>query len=269
MKLDNKIALLTGAGSGIGRCLANELVKQGAKVILADMNQAALDETIKLYGIEEQVLGSVISNFLDDNGVENLLEQALKLSARIDILYNNAGMMAMGQVRNMQWSDYERMQKVNQNAPIKLSYLLLPKMIENGGGYIAFTCSASALTTPPGAAFYGMTKAAVNAFAEGLRAEVYHKNITVTAICPGFVHTPLAQNIDYRDKKSEEQTTSVPAFIGSSPERIARLSVKAMIAGKGTVLIGWDEKIKSFFKHSCYYLYGKINLLMAKHLLDD
>lgn len=269
MKLQNKVALLTGAGSGIGRCLANELVQNGAKVILADMNQDALDETIKIYGIEKQVLGTVISNFLDEAGVENVLKGALALSPKIDILYNNAGMMAMGQVRNMQWSDYERMQKVNQNAPIKLTYLLLPKMIENGGGSIAFTSSASALMTPPGAAFYGMTKAAVTAFAESLRAEVYNKNITVTAICPGFVHTPLAQNIDYRDKKSEEQTTNVPSFIGSSPERIAMLSVKAMIAGKGTVLIGWDEKVKIFFKNTCSWLYGKINLLMAKQLLDD
>ncbi|NRB42613.1 MAG: SDR family oxidoreductase [Pseudomonadales bacterium] len=269
MKLQNKVVLLTGAGSGIGRCLANELAAHGAQLILTDMNQEALDETIRLYGIESQILGTVISNFLDDNGVEKLVEEALLLSPTIDVLYNNAGMMAMGQVRNMQWSDYERMQKVNQNAPIKLTYLLLPQLIDNGGGYIAFTCSASALTTPPGAAFYGMTKAAVNAFAEGLRAEVHNKNISVTSICPGFVHTPLAQNIDYRDKKSEEQTKAVPAFIGSSPERVARLSVNAMLGKKAIVVIGWDEKVKRFIKNSCSYLYGKINLIMAKFLLDD
>ncbi len=272
MKLANKIALLTGAGSGIGRCLAAELAKQGARLILTDINRSGLEETIRLYDLEQSVLGCVVSNFLDINDVERTAIEALQFakqaSSKIDILYNNAGIMAMGPVKNLHWEDFERMQCVNLNAPMKLTHLLLPHMIENGGGYIAFTCSASAVTTPPGAAGYGMTKAGIAAFAEALRAEVYRENISVTTICPGFVHTQMTKNIDFRDKKCEEQATNVPKYVGTSPERVAQLSVSAMIKRKGLVVIGFDERIKRFLKQLCMPLYEKLNLLMAKHLLD-
>ncbi len=269
MTLNNKICLLTGAGSGIGRALAHELSTQGVKLILCDMHLSSLHETIAIHAIENHVLGCIEVNLLDHDAVEQTLAQAFAISTHIDILYNNAGMMAMGQANNMPWSDFQRMQTVNQNVPIELAHRLLPNMIAQGGGFIAFTASASALNSPPGAAFYGMTKAAVCAFAEALRAEVAHKNIIVTAICPGFVHTPLVKNIAYRDEKSKQQTTSVPSFMGSSPEKIARLSVSAMKKNKGTVLIGGDEKFKRWIKFLSPWLYSKLNLLMAKLLLDD
>lgn len=269
MHVNNKVVLLTGAGSGIGQALAGELAKQGAKLIITDLSEDALVKTIEKYQCQSQVLGYFTTNLLDDDAPEKILQQAQGLSERIDILINNAGMMAMGQVRNMQWQDYQRMQQVNQNAAIKLSYLLLPSFIAKGSGAIAFTCSASAICSPPGAAFYSMTKAAVCAFAESLRAELRTKNISVTAICPGFVRTPLAQNINYRDEKAKQQTQNVPFFIGSSPERIARLTIKSINRKKGTVLIGWDEKVKHFFKKFCPPAYEKINQLMGTQLLDD
>lgn len=268
MDLNQKIVLLTGAGSGIGRCLANELAQQGAQLILADLNQTSLEETVALYAIEKQVLGFIIGNFLEEGTTERVVEEALQLSPRIDVLYNNAGMMVLGQVQNLLWDDIQRLQKVNLEAPIQLSHLLLPHMIKNGGGHIAFTCSASALTTPPGAAAYGMTKAGIAAFAEAMQAEVARHQITVSTICPGFVHTPLAHNADYRDEKCAEQTTGVPRFVGSTPEKVARISVQAIIKDKGLVKIGFDEKVKYFFKTHSQWCFRKINLLMAALLLD-
>lgn len=269
MHIKNSVVLLTGAGSGIGQALTGELAKQGAKLIITDINEQALQQTIKKFDCQASVLGYFVSDLLEQQAPNNILENALALSPRIDIVINNAGMMAMGQVSNMHWQDYQRMQQVNQTAAIKLSYLILPHFLKQGHGAIAFTCSASALCSPPGAAFYSMTKAAVCAFAESLRAELHNKNISVSAICPGFVRTPLAQNIHYRDEKAKQQTQNVPFFIGSSPERIARLTIKAIINKKGTVLIGWDEKIKHFFKKTCPPVYEKINQFMAKQLLDN
>lgn len=267
MKVTNKIVLLTGSGSGIGRCLAGELASRGAKLILTDISQESIDETINIYSIQDKVITSFTSNLLDNNAPDDIFTKATE-TANIDILINNAGMMAMGQVKNMQWRDFERMQTVNQNAAIKLSWLFLKPMIERKNGAIAFTCSASAICSPPGAAFYSMTKAAVNAYSESLRAEVSQHNISVTSVCPGFVHTPLAKNIDYRDSKSKETTQSVPKIVGSSPERIARLFVNAIEQKKGTVLIGWDEKVKYFIKCLMRPAFELLNRLMGKLLLD-
>lgn len=266
--LEGKVALLTGAGSGIGRCLAGELARKGARLILTDLSEEALQETTDLYGIQDRVLGTIVNDFMKEGEVERTAEEALRISPRIDILYNNAGIMVLGQVKNLLWTDIKRLQTVNQEAPIRLTHLVLPKMIERGGSHIVFTCSASAVATPPGAAAYGMAKAGVAAFAEAMRAEVHRYGISVTTICPGFVHTPLARSADYRDRKCEERTTNVPLWVGSTPEKVARVAVRAMIRRRALVVIGVDEHVKQFVKKTNPWLYGKINLLMARVLLD-
>lgn len=266
--LSNKTVLLTGAASGIGRCLAKELADAGAKLILVDRDEQGLRDTIELYQLQNSVIGTLVQDLLEDNAAELILDRAFGLAECIDVLYNNAGMMAMGPVKTLHWDDFTRMQTVNLNVPMQLTHLLLPKMIKQGGGYIAFTSSASAITTPPGAAGYGMTKAGITAFAEALRAEVHRYNINVTTICPGFVHTSLAANTEYRDEKCRERTTSVPLFVGSTPEKVARISVKAMLNGRGLVVIGGEEKFKSFVKRLSDRLFSLLNRGMGHILLE-
>lgn len=268
MKLEGKVALVTGAGSGIGRHLAGELARHGALLILTDLDQARLDETIETQRVARSVLGTIEADFLREGEPEKVVARALEISPRIDILYNNAGMMVLGQVRNQEWEDFERQQRVNLTAPVKMTHLLLPTMIAQGGGYIGFTCSASALVTPPGAGSYGITKAGIAAFSEALRAEVHRHGISVTTICPGFVHTPLAQSATYRDTKTEDQTKNVPRFVGSSPARVARISVRALIKKKAVVVINFDEKLKVWVKNVSQWLYTKLNVLLARLLLD-
>ncbi|MEM9727318.1 MAG: SDR family oxidoreductase [Myxococcota bacterium] len=268
MKLEGKTALITGAGSGIGRYLVGELARHGAQLILTDIDEERLRETIETQGVEASVLGTIVANFLEDGEAERVVTRALELSPRIDVLYNNAGMMVLGQIRNQRWEDFERQQRVNLHAPVKMTHLLLPTMIAQGGGYIGFTCSASALATPPGAGSYGITKAGIAAFSEALRAEVHRHGISVTTVCPGFVHTPLAQSATYRDEKTAEQTKNVPQFFGSSPARVARISARALIARKAVVVINIDEKLKVLVKNTSQWLYTKLNLLLARILLD-
>ena len=267
--LKNKVVLLTGAGSGIGRCLAKEFAAYGAQLILTDINKSALQKTVRLYQLESVTLGLIEANFLNDADIDRCVEEALSLSKTIDIFYANAGFMILGQFRNLLWEDFEKLRKINLDAPIKLCQKIVPHIIENGGGYIGFTASASALSTPPGASAYGMTKAGLCAYAEALGAELHRYNISVTSICPGFVKTPLASNATYRDKRTRERTTSVPSFIGSSPEKVARLSVKALLNKKIFLIIGFDEKVKYFLKNHCSPLYKAITRGMAKLLLDD
>jgi short-subunit dehydrogenase len=267
--LQNKVVLLTGAGSGIGRCMANEFAKQGAKLILTDLDKAALQETVSFYQIEKSILGLIEVNFLEDNAIEKIVKETFALTPKLDVLYNNAGFMIMGQFANLNWHDLETLRTINLDAPIKLTEAFLPHMIENGGGYIGYTCSSSATATPPGASVYGMTKAGLAAFAEALNAELYQHNISVTRICPGFVRTTLLEKAEYRDEKAKEQSNNIPSFFGSSPEKIARLSVKALIKKRAFVIIGKDERLKYFMKNHMHFLYVRMNRLMAKMLIDS
>lgn len=267
--LNNKVVLLTGAGSGIGRCMSNEFAQAGGKLILCDLNKTLLEETVSLYGIQDSILGLIEVNFLEDNAVEKIITQAFAFSKTIDVLYNNAGYMIMGQFLNLTTQDIKTLKTINLEAPIELTRAIVPHMIKNGGGYIGFTCSSSATATPPGAAIYGMTKAGLAAFAEALNAELYRHNISVTRICPGYVKTGLLKKAVYRDKKSEEQSNSIPDFFGSTPEKVARISVQSLIKKRAFIIIGIDEKIKYFLKNHSHFLYVRMNRFMAKLLLDE
>ncbi len=268
MNISHKHVLLTGAGSGIGRVLAGELARAGARLILTDLTLESLQETIRSQAIESQVITCIAANLCEVEEVKRCADEALIAAEYIDILYCNAGMMCMGQVMNMPWQDFEKTLQVNQVAPIFLTHYLLSHLKQRSSACIAYTCSASALASPPSAAYYSMSKAALFAFSESIRAEVAQYNINVLTVCPGFVHTPLVKNITYRDQASKAETTSVPWFIGCSPERVAKLSVLAIQKNKQVVTTGIDEKIKRFFKFFAYSIYSKINLILAKRLLD-
>lgn len=266
--LKDKVVLLTGAGSGIGRCMANEFAQEGAKLILTDLNKIMLEETIEHYQIQDSVLGCIEVNFTDAHAVATIVKQAFSLSNRIDVLYNNAGYMILGQFKNLSQQDVDTLTKINLDTPIQLTRAFLPHMIENGNGYIGFTCSSSATATPPGASIYGMTKAGLAAFAEALNAELYVYNISVTRVCPGFVKTPLVKKASYRDKLIEERTNSIPQFFGSTPEKVARMSIRALKHKRAFLIIGGDEHLKYFLKNHMHFLYVRLNRLMAKLLLD-
>jgi NADP-dependent 3-hydroxy acid dehydrogenase YdfG len=266
--LKNKVVLLTGAGSGIGRCMANEFAQEGCKLILCDLSKTMLEETVSLYKIQDSVLGLLEVNFLEDKSVEKIITQAFALTKTIDILYNNAGYMIMGQFINLTVKDIATLKTVNLDAPIELTRAIIPHMIKNGGGYIGFTCSSSATATPPGATIYGMTKAGLAAFAEALNAELYQHNISVTRICPGYVKTTLLKKAIYRDKLSQERSNSIPDFFGSTPEKVAKISVNSLIKKRAFIIIGKDEKIKYFLKNHLHFVYVHLNRYMAKLLLD-
>jgi len=266
--LHNKVVLLTGAGSGIGRCMANEFAQAGAKLILCDLSKLMLEETVNLYGIQNAVLGLVEVNFLEEHAVEKIITQAFGFTKTIDVLYNNASYMIMGQFLNLNSKDIHTLKTINLDTPIELTRAIVPHMIKNGGGYIGFTCSSSATATPPGAAIYGMTKAGLAAFAEALNAELYRHNISVTRVCPGYVKTDLLKKAVYRDKQSEERSNSIPDFFGSTPEKVAQISVQALIKQRAFVIIGFDERIKYFLRNHCHFLYVRMNRLMANLLLD-
>lgn len=268
MQIREKIVLLTGAGSGIGRALAGQLADAGAKLILTDLSQQQLQATVAYHGIQHKVLACIDADLSTTDEAKRLADEALALCGYIDILFCNAGIMCMGQASNMPWTDFEKTVAINQTTPIFLTHYLLPYFKQRQSGCIAFTCSASALTSPPSAAFYSMTKAAIMAFSESLRAEVARDNIHVLTVCPGFVRTPLVNNATYRDQTSQNEARSVPSMIGTTAEHVAERAVNAIEKQRYLVTTGLDEKFKRWLKFIAYPVYTQLNRLLAKRLLD-
>ncbi len=158
--LKGKSILLTGAASGIGRCLATEFASRGTRLFLTDIDESGLTETAQLCKGDAVSVCTRIANLSKSDEVVDLARWAEEESGGLDVLYSNAGVMVGSQVADMEWSDYEWLIAINLQAPVRLTHELLPAMLARGEGHIAATASMTGIVTPPGTAAYGITKAA-------------------------------------------------------------------------------------------------------------
>jgi short-subunit dehydrogenase len=184
MRINDRVALVTGASSGIGRATAIRLSRRGARVILHGRDERALAE------LAESVGGVVVSGELArPEQVDRIAEEAARAYGRIDILVNNAGAGWAGPFGEMSGDDLDRLVAVNLTAPMRLTRAVLPGMLERGGGYLMFVTSIAGRTGVAGEAVYSATKSGLDAFAESLRFELRTTGVGVGVLVPGVVDT--------------------------------------------------------------------------------
>lgn len=189
--LTGKVAIVTGAGRGIGKAVSLMLGRCGARVVLASRSEAelaAVREEILKEGGEGLVLAT---NLTRDEEIERLVKETLERCGSIDYLINNAGWGRTSPVIKARVEDWDRTLQVNLRAPMILSRLVLPTLMEKGAGAIVNIASISAKAGQANTAAYSASKAGLLVFSESLYEEVREYGIKVTAILPGFVDTPL------------------------------------------------------------------------------
>jgi short-subunit dehydrogenase len=191
MRLDGAVALVTGASSGIGAATAVALAAAGASLLLAGRDETRLAEVAGRTG------GTALGGDLAvPGGAVRLAEQALgapQAAARggVDILVSNAGLGWAGPLGEIPLGKITELATVNLAAPIELTRLLVPGMIERGRGGVAFVSSIAGVTGVRGEAVYAATKAGLGGFAESLAYEVRGRGVTVSVIVPGVIDTPF------------------------------------------------------------------------------
>jgi short-subunit dehydrogenase len=184
VSIQGQVALVTGASSGIGRATAQLLAAQGARVIVHGRDQPALNELAsRIHGVP------LCADLSEPAGAQQLAEQALAATGRIDILVANAGVGWAGPFGEMVAGDIDRLIAVNLTAPVRLTQALLPAMAERRSGYLAFVTSIAGRTGVAGEAVYAATKAGLDAFAESLRLELRGTEVGVGVLVPGVVAT--------------------------------------------------------------------------------
>jgi NADP-dependent 3-hydroxy acid dehydrogenase YdfG len=196
MELNDKVALITGASSGIGAATALKLAAQGVKVGLAarriDKLQA-LEAQIKAAGGQAT---SIKMDVVDLASVQAGVQQLVATYGGIDILFNNAGLMPISDVETLKVDEWHRMVDVNVKGVLNSTAAALPHLKQRGEGHIVNTSSIAGRKVFPGLSVYCATKHAIAAFSEGLRLEIAPKhNIRVTCIQPGAVDTELFEQI--------------------------------------------------------------------------
>ena len=190
-RLDGKVALITGASSGIGEATALALAAEGAAVALGARRVDRLES------LRERIEGdggravAIEVDVSDEDQARAFVDRARDELGSVDILVNNAGVMLLGPVAGADTAEWKRMVDVNLLGLLYCTHAVLPIMGEQGSGHIVNISSVAGRIATLGSAVYNLTKWGVGAFSEALRQEVLHANVRVTIIEPGFVETEL------------------------------------------------------------------------------
>lgn len=188
----DKVVFITGAGSGMGRALAKQLIKYGADVIATDINKPSLNSLQKDLSDEK---GNITVHKLDVTNklaFERRLKQVSNEHGQLDFIFNNAGIAIAGEIRDLAWEDWERTIAVDQMGVLYGSLAAYSIMREQGHGHIVNTASVAGLIPTPLLAPYGMAKHAVVGLSTSLRAEAKAFDVKVSVVCPGAVVTSIA-----------------------------------------------------------------------------
>ncbi|MBI3962076.1 MAG: SDR family oxidoreductase [Deinococcus sp.] len=192
-RLESKSAVVTGAGSGIGRAIAQLFAQEGAVVIAVDQNQLSCQETVQLMeraGGRGYCIQADVSSASD---VERMVREATQAVGRLHILVNNAGIYRRAPVQDMAPGDWDLVMAVNLKGTFLCTRAVLPQLMEQRAGRIISIASRAGRQGEPSASAYAASKAGVIAFSASLAGEVRDYHITVNAICPGGVDTPMAK----------------------------------------------------------------------------
>ncbi len=220
MNIRGKIAVITGAGSGIGRATAARLAHEGASIVVADIDAAGGLETVKQIESDGGRATFVKADVADEAQARRMIDTASEKFGRLDILYNNAGigtgLPAFPQASFEQW---RRVIEIDLTAVILGTWLAAPVMEKNGGGAIVSTASMAGLYPHRQDAIYGAAKAGVVNFTHSLAFWAAEKKIRVNCVCPGVVDTPMVRRGLERAKQAGIASWAPAKFL--QPEDIA------------------------------------------------
>lgn len=221
MRLKGKVAIITGAASGIGKATALLFAQHGAKVVVADIDKPGGNQTvanIKEYNNEAAFIHTDVT--IRDNTVQ-MVEHTVRIFGKLDILLNNAGIAMRLPVADLSEADWHRCLDVNLNGVFLCSKAAIPAMKQNGGGSIINMSSIYGLVGADVRAAYVASKGAVTNLTRGMALDYAEDNIRVNCICPGFVETPLVAGVVRTPEEYQKLANKHPMRRLGQPDEIA------------------------------------------------
>jgi 3-oxoacyl-[acyl-carrier protein] reductase len=219
VRLENKVAIITGAGRGIGRATALRFAEEGAVVVVADIEQETVQAVVDEVTAASGKALAVRLDVTDRESVDKMVNVVMAEYGRIDVLINNAGITNDAQLRKMTAEAFDRVVDVNLKGVFNCTQAVLPAMLDQGSGVILNTSSVVAHNGNFGQTNYVATKAGVVGMTKVWARELGRKGIRVNAVAPGFINTRMTDTIP--DKVIEKLLERVPMNRLGEPEEIA------------------------------------------------
>lgn len=244
----DRIAVVTGASSGIGQAIATELASHGAVVVLVGTNMQRLNDSRKLCDDIGATAYVHQADVADAAQMKALADMVINEIGVPDILVNNAGVVMSGLIHEVEPGDWERLIGINVMGVVYGCRYFLPAMIERGqGGHIVNMASAAGLIGQPGMSTYCATKHAVVGMSSSMRYELSGHGIGVTTICPGYVQTPIIDNLKLVGKlntpRVKEKVAGDMKRNKLTADMVASRTLKAIRKNEAFVTIGRDAHV--------------------------
>jgi len=258
----NKVAVITGAGSGMGRYLAILLAKDGADVCICDVNEKTLSETLAMLRKFNVSVSSHILDVSDKKAIEALPQKVIDQHGKVDLVFNNAGVTAGSHFQDMKEENWDWVMGINFNGVINSTRAFIPHLVNNAEAAIVNTSSIFGIVAVPGQTAYHATKFAVRGFTESLALEMKqtNPNLQIHCVHPGHIGTNIAATARMSDEDFKDNETRSSIFSrnapktqqemgelfkegGMHPSKAAKIILNGVKKNKTKIFIGLDAKL--------------------------
>ncbi|MBI2360597.1 MAG: SDR family oxidoreductase [Deltaproteobacteria bacterium] len=236
-----KKAVVTGAASGIGRAIAMALAHEGADLYLIDIDAAKLAAVTREAESCGVAVASTVCDLSEPAQVSATVKSLLSAWSSLNILVNNAGVAYYGPTHEMSAEQWQRVLAVNLMAPVQLVRELIPALAAAEQAHILNVCSIFGLVTMRKGAAYQTSKSGLVGFTAALRAEYGRPGFGVTALCPGFVRTPMIET--FATGRPEQARHKLPAWACTSAEKVAESAIRAIRRDRGLVVVSLPARL--------------------------
>lgn len=236
---------VTGGASGLGRAIAERYAKDGARVLIGDVHEKRMEETVAAIGPNARSIRCDVTKEEDLMAAARWCEETW---GGVDIVVNNAGVAASGPIEATSMADWEWIVNINLLGVVRGCKAFVPMLKRQKGGHIVNVASMAGLINPPGAAAYNATKAAVVSISETLRVELAGDNIQIHVLCPAFVRTNLLENFRGANEDSERVTRRLVSRAKMGPAEVAQMVHRGVARGDFHILTHSEGKQAWLFK---------------------
>jgi NAD(P)-dependent dehydrogenase (short-subunit alcohol dehydrogenase family) len=263
--VDGKIAVITGAGSGIGRALALQLNREGCQLYLSDINDAGLRETIALLPRKDLAVDGQVLDVADKAAVHAWADAIAQSTDHVDIVINNAGVALLSMVEDSKYEDIEWLMGINFWGVVYGTQAFLPMLRRATQGHLVNMSSVFGLIGVPTQSAYNAAKFAVRGYTEALRLEMEGSNVHVCCVHPGGIKTNIARVARGGDTSltPEERGREFEKLAKTSPETAATKIIQAIETRKKRLLIGTDALFISLISRLFPVSYSRFVLALA------
>jgi NAD(P)-dependent dehydrogenase (short-subunit alcohol dehydrogenase family) len=236
----DRVCIVTGAASGIGRALSIELARSGARVILTDINSELGRQTAETIAQSHDDVQFVALDVTDLDAFKTVVDDAFMTFGRLDYLFSNAGIAIFGEARDYTDQDWREVIATNLNGPVNGVAATYSRMAQQGFGHIVNIASAAGLIAPTHLASYTASKHGVVGLSMACRIEGADLGVKVSVVCPGFIHTPIYHS---RTIKLDQHRMLADAPKGMPPEKCARIILRGVEKNKALILVTLAAKV--------------------------